>query len=80
MHIYICQDDNEGLKTEQINFLIDVVDNNGDGTVCVREREREKEIRGGVVYINKQTSLHQVFHNENMRFSGGGVIYMYIHT
>ena len=33
----MCADDPRGLKTEQINFLIDVVDSNGDGTVDPEE-------------------------------------------
>lgn len=66
----MCADDPRGLKTEQINFLIDVVDSNGDGTLgrsefVERYAREDAVIQAGL--RNHWYYLMQIFHNENKK-------------
>jgi len=63
-------DDPEGLKTEHINFLIDVVDSNGDGTLgrsefVERYAREDAVIQAGL--RNHWWDLMQIFHKENKK-------------
>lgn len=60
----------EALKSEQINFLIDVVDNNGDGTVGRSEFLERYAREDATIQIALRSSWYQImqlFHAENKK-------------
>lgn len=68
--MHFTADDPKGLKTEQINFLIDVVDSDGDGTVGRSEFVERYAREDAVIQAGLRDHWHkllQIFHAENKK-------------